>query len=436
MHERNAIVTMMELLDEVTTLNKCLKMINTISSPNPIHKRLKSHISKAQAAVKNIKDKAAKLTDKRTLAAHKQMVLADQRPVISKSAPRSSARHAKKIRKRKWVELDASAIKSSLFDLYQSGRLTRPADVCEIILNANKRCRSTMYRIMSEDLRIAAESTLRNNVCKYSKFLQGKALPLKERFGAGGQVPLMPVKEFKGEITTSLQDNPHRQKDLRKLVSTVLNAAKRKKLGLEVKGGDQVDAKDDNKEANEVSKLSPLMRCEASDSTVEKYMRIASTCVDVKHIGKVNHSTRARDTAIRSFRGVCTFIAVVLASQSYPDPAWLGLEASNVARRSRKKGDKDRDIESLFPYPVKWTNPALILNTDETTLVLTKHKKGKSKWVVVSKQFREAKRKNFTQYSIDPDPNQVGVNLFLNALSRYCTIVFSCCCITRRSYVD
>ena len=126
------------------------------------------------------------------------------------------------------------------------------------------------------------------------------------------------------------------------------------------------------KDNNEPGKLSPLMRCKASNSSVMKYMRVASTCADVKHIGNINHSTRARDIAIRSFRGVCTFIAVVLASQSYPDPAWLGLES---ATSKSKKDPFDRDIESLFPYPVKWTHPSLILNTDETTLVLTKHKK-------------------------------------------------------------
>jgi hypothetical protein len=66
-----------------------------------------------------------------------------------------------------------------------------------------------------------------------------------------------------------------------------------------------------------------------------------------------------------------------------------------------------RDIRSRFPYPVKWVDPALILNTDETTLVLYKNKQGKLKWMVQSKQFREARGKRFSAYTTEPDPKQV-----------------------------
>ena len=94
------------------------------------------------------------------------------------------------------------------------------------------------------------------------------------------------------------------------------------------------------------------MRCKVSESTVEKYMCVSSTCVDIKHIGKINHSTRVRDNVIRSFRGVCTFIAVVLTSQSYTDPAWLGLESARTTRRSRKRDHKNRDIESISRHQI------------------------------------------------------------------------------------
>ena len=97
------------------------------------------------------------------------------------------------------------------------------------------------------------------------------------------------------------------------------------------------------------------------------------------------------------------------------DPVWV-VEEPNIdfephcLEKDVKvcKRKADRNIETLFPYPVRWINPALIINTDETTLVLCKNKSGPPKWVVVSKQFREAKRKRFTQYSLEPDPSQVS----------------------------
>ena len=114
-----------------------------------------------------------------------------------------------------------------------------------------------------------------------------------------------------------------------------------------------------------------------SAATVDIYVRIANDCPGVEHVGKKKHSTKARDTAVRSFRAVSTFIAVVLASQSYAvvESEWV-----------YKKIKGNRDVNDVFPYPVNWVNPALLLNTDETTLVLMKNKVGKLEWTVVSKR--------------------------------------------------
>ena len=428
LHQRTSISQMMELLDNLATVKKCFQQIETSVLSSGIHKRLKSIIATCQHAVKNIEKMAAKLTDKRTLLAHKQMILKGGRPISKpKSAARCSERHVNKIRKRKWSEVDVASIKTDLTDLYQAGRLARPVDVAQIILDADKRIRSTMYKIMANDLLIAKEKCLRDNVTRYIKYLQGKGLAPKERFAAGGRRPIMSINKFKTKINEALKNDPHQQKDLRKLTHDVLTKEKRDKLQAKKKKpkGDQQEVTppeevvegDSNKLSppeqvveGDSNKLSPLMKCEPCESVVDKYLRVASTCHDVKHIGKVCHSTRARDTAIRSFRGVCTYIAVVLASQSYPDPvSHKPPDSTPFARCKGRKDHKDRDIESLFPYPVKWINTALILNTDECTLVLVKNKGGKKKWVVVSRQFREAKKANFTQYSTEPDPNQVHV---------------------------
>ena len=56
---------------------------------------------------------------------------------------------------------------------------------------------------------------------------------------------------------------------------------------------------------------------------------------------------------------------------------------------------------------MKWVNPGLIVNTDETTLVLAKNKAGPPKWMIVSKRFCDKNKKCFSQYTTEPDPRQV-----------------------------
>ena len=74
-------------------------------------------------------------------------------------------------------------------------------------------------------------------------------------------------------------------------------------------------------------------------STVDIYVRIASNCPGIEHVGKKKHSTKARDTAVRSFRAVSTYIAVVLASQSYAvvESEWV-----------HKKIKGTRDVNTLI----------------------------------------------------------------------------------------
>ena len=102
LHQRTSISHMMELLDNLATVKKCFQQIETSVLSSGIHKRLKSIIATGQHSVKNMEKMAAKLTDKRTLLAHKQMILEGGRPISKpNSAARSSERHANQIRKRK-----------------------------------------------------------------------------------------------------------------------------------------------------------------------------------------------------------------------------------------------------------------------------------------------------------------------------------------------
>ena len=56
---------------------------------------------------------------------------------LRKSTIKSSSRHANNIKNRKLAEVDTVSIKSSLHDLFQAGRLRRPVNVCEVILDDN-----------------------------------------------------------------------------------------------------------------------------------------------------------------------------------------------------------------------------------------------------------------------------------------------------------
>ena len=278
-------------------------------------------------------------------------------------------------------------------DLHRANKLCTPADVCEVIHGddspAQKKVRSAIIKILCDKFKIAKAKCIRNHYTEYRKWKSGDGPPVAEHFGRR-RSPIMPVRLFKEKVKAKLLEKEHQQKDLRKITRDVL------KTHLHSKHiGDG---------------LSPIIKVKVSHVTVDKYTNIASTCNNVHHVAKKRHSTKARDTAIRSFRAVCAFIAVVLASQSYPDPDVYHDPSINPcpAELIRKKKDKDlRDVDSVFPYPVKWVNPSLIINTDETTLVLAKNKKGPPKWMVVSKRFRDSKRKKFSQYTTEPDPKQV-----------------------------
>ena len=112
---------------------------------------------------------------------------------------------------------------------------------------------------------------------RYRKFLNEKGPPLSEQFGARGHT-LMSSKKFKKEVTQEIDENPHQQKDLRKVTQKILNKSLTKR----------------NKDAG----LSSLMASDASKSAVEKYMRIATTCENVHQVGKVKHSTKVHISTI------------------------------------------------------------------------------------------------------------------------------------------
>ena len=386
LHKRKCVISTMQLLDAIGTIEKCFNEIQKdvnakCKNPNEILAKVKE----GRQCVLLIRKLSVQFSDKRTLLAHRHLEYEGERPkIILKSNRRSSKRHAKKVKKRKFAELDEAGIKSSLMDLQQSGRLRRPADICQVIYGddspEHKKKRATIFKILSSQLNVAKEKTLRNCFTKYRKWIADKANnpPVSEYFGSR-RPTTMPLDEFKLKLKMEVEKNAHHQKDLRELVTSVLTK----------------HMQDKHKKANKSDKI----KVSPSRSTVDIYTRIATPNPDFEHVGKARHSTKARDTAIRSFRAVSTFISVVLASQSIPDP---DTDLPTVVARKGK-----RDVESLFPYPVKWINPALLLNTDETTLVLVKNKRGPPKWIVVSKRFKNSKKKCFSEYTTEPDPSQV-----------------------------
>ena len=381
---------MMNALDHVKSISEYLENIQRLClselSKNT-QKRLREIVTQALHSTSTICELIARVVDKRTVLAHQHLSFEGHlekctQVQTGKTTIRSSVRHAKDIRKRKLAEIDPgqnAELLSALQDLFQSGRLSRPLDVCDVIHGDNtkkqKQKRSSIIKILSQYFNIAKEKVLRNTYTKYKKFLLDNGPALRDRFGSR-RPPLMPTPEFVAKLKEKLHCDQHKQKDLRVLTSEVLTKHKQ--------------------DQHVADKKSGIIKVRPSEFSVDIYLRMATRlCADdIDHIGKSRHSTKARDTAIRSFRGVSSFIAVVLASQSYPNPD----PVSNITYKG------ERDIRSLFPYPDKWVHPSLIINTDETLL---KNKKGPPKWVEVSKTFREAKRKRFTQYTTEPDPQQV-----------------------------
>lgn len=258
------------------TVEKCFKQITIAVQGTPVRQRVKKLIAHGQIALCNMRKLAAEMTDKRTILAHQHMTIEDERPIpLNKSAPRSSVRHAKSVLKRKFSELDNAQLLSSLQDLHQSGRLSRPIDVCKVIHGddspAQKKRRSTIFKIVCQEFEICNEGTLRNAYSRYRKFLNKQGPALSNQFGARGR-PIISSKEFRQQVAAEIQMNPHQQKDLRKVTEKVLQKRLAKR----------------NKDAD----LCEAMPSQPSKSVVDKYVRMATTCANVEQVGKVKHSTK------------------------------------------------------------------------------------------------------------------------------------------------
>ena len=289
LHKRKCITHMMNLLDQLVTVEKCVNLVNELTSVTPLRNKVRQIVNQASGAIDNIKQLAGEISDKRTILAHQQMALEDQRPIeLGKSAPRSSNRHANNCRKRKLSELDSSTLKSTLMDLRQSGRLTTPKELCKIIhgddSKEHKQKRTAIYKILCDDFQITKTKNMRNIYSIYRKFLlEGGPAP-PTRFGCR-RPPLMTSKEFLDKVQEKVHTDEHKEKELRQITEEVLGEAKKKRL--------------------KKKKISPLMyRGPGSVSSVDKYMRIATASNVMTHKGTTKHSTNARDTAIRSFRHV------------------------------------------------------------------------------------------------------------------------------------
>jgi hypothetical protein len=297
---------MMDLLDHVGIVENNLKRIDCLAADAKCKKDVSKLVAHGLQAVEAINELAGEITDKRTVRAHKFMMMEESRPTMPlkrKQKKRNSSRHVQNLKKRKLDELGKDELVSTLTDLFQAGKLSTPDEVCEVIHGTDtpehKKQRTFIMKTMHVKFNLPPVKTLRNHYTQYRKFLQKEALPLPIRFGKR-RPPIMTVAEFKEEVKRKIASNGHQQKDLRKLTAKVLTkhmSTRHKKAG-----------------------GSPIMDVKPSGGTVDMYLRIAATCKNAEHVGKVKHSTKTRDTAIRSFRAVCSYVSVVLASQSYPDP--------------------------------------------------------------------------------------------------------------------
>ena len=284
LHKRKCVASVMNLLDKITTVEKCLTAVNDIVRATAVSTKIGQVVSKAMSAIDDVKDIAAEISDKRTVQAHRQMAIEDQRPVqLGKSVPRSSKRHAANLRKRKLSELDDPSLRITLTDLRQSGRLTLPIHLCRVIhgddSREHKKKRSLIYNILCDDFKICKKGNMRNIYTNYRKHLRKEGPPPPKSFGSR-RPPIMSAKEFLNNVKEAVHTDEHREKDLREITQNVL--------------GDAVKAK------QKKAQLSPLMfRGPGSRSTVDKYLRMVTACPTLEHKGKVKHSTYARDTAIR-----------------------------------------------------------------------------------------------------------------------------------------
>ena len=239
LQKRKNVGRVMNLLDHLTNIKKCLHEIERSTyravSLSSLQKTAKKLVQVALASAEQIKLLAGELGDRLTVIAHRHMACEDMRPATLKKVKgpakrRSSDRHAENVKKRKFVTLDLQELEASLTDLHQAGRLSTPVDVCKIIMGddspGQKKQRSYIYKLLSSPkFAIAAEKTLRNTFTRYKKFLAQTGPPLAPLFGSR-RPPTMSVCDFLENIKKKLQQDEHKQKDLRQLTLDVLAAHK------------------------------------------------------------------------------------------------------------------------------------------------------------------------------------------------------------------
>ena len=216
---------MMQLLDEIDKIEMCFENISTKVNvfKNATSLAILRDIKQAQNAINNIKTISMQLSENTTLSANGLSQDKGKGPKSVHIRKRKLLVHAEKCN---IPEVDPLSIKSSLKALFREGKLTRPVDVCKVILGddspAYKRKRGEIYELLSSEFNIAKLGTLRNCFTRYKKYLCNKGPPLPEQFGSRGHV-LMPQSLFLLKLSheyTTLE-NRH-QNDLRGIVKKIL----------------------------------------------------------------------------------------------------------------------------------------------------------------------------------------------------------------------
>ena len=230
LHKRKCVVVSMNILDELNVVDKCLDNIalKSVSSSGKQDKSIATWVHHGKNSVEKIKKYIKSVSDNLTIRVHSIMSHDTARPLPAEPTgnKRCSVRHVQNIRKRKFAELDAVTIKSSLTDLWQSGKLQRPEDVCKLIHGDDspeyKRKRRVIYNVLCDELKVCTKKTLHNKYTQYVRSLRKEGPPLPERFGATGK-PLMPTALFLSAMKEEIKSlNEHQQKDLRTATQKVL----------------------------------------------------------------------------------------------------------------------------------------------------------------------------------------------------------------------
>ena len=82
LHKRKCVIATMQLLDEVISIEKCLKQISseTIATKNKSQKVIIACVERAQHVINNIKVLSVQFSDHRTLLAHRLLEKEGHRP--------------------------------------------------------------------------------------------------------------------------------------------------------------------------------------------------------------------------------------------------------------------------------------------------------------------------------------------------------------------